>query len=223
MKEMYSKAEDCYELSNYLYRKLRNKIRFVVNTYQEVVIGVFYSSGKNWLNNTDGLIFSYKFSKDEFLRIEIGSYKYNKNSDGEKLAALSDFYEILSERYGKPTLFYTIKDDEEGTLSLQWNFIDKEETIQSFKDDTCFDDASVDKLIVFGEEKPNSNNFGFGLNSKTKEFISKQVGVPFELIDLVSENIEDYTYYKTGSEIKVPDDSKIEGRKVVSYEKKLRK
>ena len=135
------------------------------------------------MSNGQCLPFYFKYSKNEFLRISVGSNHFG-SSLGEKLAALSDFYEILSEEYGEPTLFYTTKEDEEGLLTLQWSFINKEEEIEKFKNGKYFDDAEVDKLIIFGEKGDTEKN---NLSDKTKQIISKRVGLPFELIYLVDD------------------------------------
>lgn len=219
MKEIYSKGEDCYKLAIELEEKLQYKIEFMVSPYQGCVSGKYFSHYRKPSNGTQylfekGLPFYYKFCNEGFLRIEVGSFYPYKNSMGEKLAALSDFYEVLSEMYGEPTVFYTIQDDVEGCVSLHWSFVNKEEDIEKFKNGTFFDDGETDELIVIGEEKPSNNSYR--LNDTTKRFISKEIGLPFELIHLVDENIEDFVKYKTGKEISVPVGAKIEGLTVTS-------
>ena len=93
------------------------------------------------------------------------------------MAALSDFYSILSKEYGDPTVFYTIKGDDKEFLTLQWAFINKEEEIVKFQNGTYFDDAEIDKLIVIGKNKENIESYSF--NDTTRNFISRQVGLPF--------------------------------------------
>lgn len=219
MKEIYSKDEDCYKLAIELKKKLKDKIEFMGSPYQGFISGKYFSHYRKPHNETQylfekGLPFYYKFCEEGFLRIQVGSFYPYKNSMGEKLAALSDFYEVLSEVYGEPTVFYTIKDDEEGCISLHWSFVNKEEDIEMFKNGTFFDDGETDELIVIGEEKPSNNSYR--LSNTTKRFISKEVGLPFELIGLVDENIEDFVKYKTGKEISVPVGSKIDGLNVIS-------
>ena len=219
MEEIYSKGEDCYKLAIELKKKLKDKIEFCGSAYQECVSGKYFSHYRKPSNGTQylfekGLPFYYKFCNEGFLRIEVGSFYPYKNSMGEKLAALSDFYEVLSEMYGEPTVFYTIQDDVEGCVSLHWSFVNKEEDIEKFKNGTFFDDGETDELIIIGEEK-NSNN-SYRLSDTTKRFISKEVGLPFELIHLVDENIEDFVKYKTGKEISIPVGAKIDGLNVTS-------
>jgi len=220
MCEVYSNAEDCNKIAKLLYGKLRNKIEFYGTTYQEVVSGKYhclpysaYESYNDYLK--DELSFSYKFCENGFLRISIGDLIY-KNSVGHKLAALSDFYETLSEIYGMPTLFYTIRDDDENTLNMQWSFSRVEEYIQEFRNGTAFDDAEIDELIVFGETKVQNNSHR--LNDTTRMLISRQIGLPFEMIYLIDEHIEDFIKYKHGKAMWVPKDKKVNGYPVTTLE-----
>lgn len=219
MKEIYSNSEDCYELAIELKKKLKNKIEFCGSAYQACVSGKYFSHYRNPHNETQylfekGLPFYYKFCNEGFLRIQVGSFYPHKNSMGEKLAALSVFYEVLSEMYGEPTVFYTMQGDEEGCVSLEWSFVNKEEDIEKFKNGTFFDDGKIDELIIIGEEI--ISNSSYRLSDTTKRFISKKVGLPFELIGLVDENIEDFVKYKTGKEISIPVGAKIDGLNVTS-------
>lgn len=198
MAELYSKAEDCSKMANYLYNKLKGKIEFYGSTYQEVIYGKYHCLPFNLYANyeeyrNDELSFSYKFCENGFLRISIENV-ISKKSLGHKLAALSDFYLALSEMYGLPTTFYTLKDDDEESINLQWSFIEKEEDIKDFKEGTMFDDAEIDKLIIFGEQSSINE-----LSDKTKTYISNQIGLPIELIYLLDENIEDFIKFKYGT------------------------
>ena len=206
-REMYSNAEDCHELASELKSKLKDKIRYTTSTYLEIINGEFHSLPYKHYNldynkyQKDTIKFAIKYQKDVFLRLTIYD-DINKLSLGHKLAVLSDFYEALSNDYGIPTLFYTIKDDEDGSLFLEWAFKEKDETINEFKYGNPFDDGVVDKLIVFGESKENDDKSIFsGLNEITKDYIAKSFGLPYELILLMDDNIEDYIYYKKGKKI----------------------
>lgn len=197
MTELYSKAEDCSKLANYLYKRLHGKVEFSGSTFQEVIYGKYHCLPFNAYENyeeyrKDELSFSYKFCENGFLRISVENV-ISKKSLGHKLAVLSDFYIALSELYGLPTVFYTIKDDEDESINLQWSFIQKEEDIKEFKEGTAFDDAETDELIIFGEQS-NINE----LSDKTKTYISNQIGLPIELIYLLDANIDDFLSYKQG-------------------------
>ena len=223
MQELYSNDKDCYQLYKMLRKKMGNKIEYCDTPYAELFEGKYFSHYREPHSDLDylferGLPFYYKFCKDGFLRIGVGSYHHN-TSIGEKLAALSEFYEVLSEKFGEPTVFYTTKNDDEGLLSMQWSFINKEEDIQEFKEGTCFDDAEIDKLIIIGEPKQKTD--GYQLNDITKKIISKHIGLPFELLSLVDENIEDFIKFKTKKELSIPEGEKIDGIPVTSSEKKL--
>ena len=224
MKEMFSKTNDCYLLAKKMKQKLRNKIDFYGSINTPLPSGKYLSKYKKkngeYMFNGHCLSFYFKFSKNEFLRISVGS-NYVGNEFGEKMAALSDFYEVLSEEYGKPTLFYTIKDDDEGLLTLHWSFINKEEEIEKFKNGTYFDDAEIDTLIIFDEKIDNMEDYN--LSDTTKEIISRRVGLPFELLDLVDEDLENFVKHKKGREVTIPIGAKIDGYPVTSFEKKLEK
>ena len=56
-----------------------------------------------------------------------------------------------------------------------------------------FDDVETDELIIIGEPKQKTD--GYQLSDITKKIISKHVGLPFELLSLVDENIEDFIKY----------------------------
>lgn len=224
MQKLYSKDEDCYELYKTLRKKMGNKIEYSGTPYTELFYGKYFSYYREPHSDLDylyerGLPFHYKFCKNGFLRIGVGSSIYHNTSVGEKLAALSDFYEVLSEEFGEPNVFYTIKNDDEGLLSMQWAFINKEEEIQKFKDGTYFDDAEIDELIIIGESKQKTDSYQ--LSYRTKKIISEHIGLPFELLSLVDENIEDYVKFKTGKELNIPEGTKIEGVPVTSFEKNM--
>jgi len=112
---------------------------------------------------------------------------------GHKFVALSDFYQVLSEKFGEPTLFYAVCDDEDGTLNFQW----------SFQSGEVFDDAFVDILIVMGTSYKNGTDYQ--LSSETRNTLAHKIGLPFELISLVeSDYMDDFVKYKTGESIHYP-------------------
>ena len=206
MKELYSNADDCLTLAKYLKRRLKYKIEFQGSTYQEVVSGKYhclryseYMDYEAYLKDT--ISFCYKFLANGFLRITIEDHIYQKGL-GIKLAALSDFYEVLSEMFGEPTVFYTIKDDDRNGINLQWSFVNKEEDIENLKNGTFFDDGETEELIFFNETT-KTNNVST-LNPKTKKIIEKAFGIPFELLQLVDLNIEDFIKYKFENITNVP-------------------
>ena len=159
--EWFSKEEDCYILAKKLKKTLGNKIDFYGSIRTPIPSGKYLSSyrknnGEHMFNG-HCLPFYFKFSNNEFLRIGVGA-NYSCNSFEEKLAALSDFYEILSKKYGEPIVFYTTKNDDKGLLNLQWSFINKDKEIEKFKSGTYFDDTEIETLIVIGEKKKMLKN-----------------------------------------------------------------
>ena len=217
MKELYSSAEDCYKLSKLLNSKLRDKIEFSGSTFLEVVIGNYhslpYSRYESFLSyKYDVVEFCYTFLENGFLRISVSDSAYKKASMGHKLAVLSDLYQVISEKYKEPSVFYTLKDDDENSINLEWNFIQKEDTIEAYKNGTIFEDEQVKDLIIIGEQ-----NKTFSLNNRTKELISKNIGLPYEMIYLVDENIDEYVLYKKG-EIDQIEEVKDEGYPIETLE-----
>lgn len=190
MSEIYSNEDDCYLLAKELMKKLKNKIDFFRPMRTSIPSGKYLSSyrrnNKESMFNGRWLLFYFEFSKDEFLRVGVRSNYYG-SSLGEKLAALSDFYQVLSEEYGMPTVFYTTKNDDD-LLNIQWSFIDKEDAIEKFKNNTYFSDTKINNLIVFDPKM---------------EKISKEAGLPFELLYLVDEDIENYVKHKKGIDVNI--------------------
>lgn len=217
--EYYSKAADCFDLSRMLRYKLGDKIRFYTSTYIEIPSGTYMSPyrSKNGENMLFGgsLPFYYTFSKNEFLRISVGSNS-KRTELSEKMAALSEFYEAVRGEFGEPTVFYTTENDGEDLISLHWSFVGKEEEIAKFKSGTYFDDAEIDTLVVIGERECD-------FSDEVKEIISSSIGLPFDLIDLIDDDVENYRKYKTGKEVEVPVGAKIDGVSVTSRRRKVKK
>ena len=163
MSEIFSNADDCCKLARKFKKQLGDKIDFYGSINTPLPSGKYLSlyrrsNGEYFSYNCNCLPFYFKFAENGFLRIGVGSHSKD-NSLGEKLAALSDFYEVLCEEYGEPTVFCTTKEDDEGLLTLQWSFINKEEEIAKFQNGTYFDDAEIDTLIVFGQKKDNIEGY----------------------------------------------------------------
>ena len=223
MKELYSRTEDCLELYKILKRKMGTKVECYGNPHTELFSGKYFSYYKSYRSDFDylfdrGLPFYYKYRKNGFFRIQIGDDLPKNTSLGEKLAALSDFYGVLKEEFGEPTAFYTIKDDDEGLISLHWSFVNKEEDVKRFKEGTFFDDIETDELIIFGEPIEEK---GYQLSDATKKMSAERIGLPFELLTLVDQNLEDYVKFKNGEKPSVPEGARIDATPVVSYERKL--
>lgn len=59
----------------------------------------------------------------------------------------------------------------------------------------------------------------FKLSSKTKEIISKRIGIPYEkLIQMDDEEIEAYIEQKTGKKITWPKGAKVDGLPIMTME-----
>ena len=60
---------------------------------------------------------------------------------------------------------------------------------------------------------------GFKLSSKTKEILSKRIGIPYEkLIQMDDEEIEAYIEQKTGKKITWPNGAKVDGLPIRTME-----
>jgi len=60
---------------------------------------------------------------------------------------------------------------------------------------------------------------GFKLSSKTKEILSKRIGIPYEkLIQMDDEEIEAYIEQKTGKKITWPKGAKVDGLPIMTME-----
>lgn len=221
MKELYSNADDCYKLACLLKNRLKGKIEFSGSTFQELIIGNYHSLSYDKYDTfleyrNDVVEFSYKFLENGFLRISVCDSAYKKASIGQKLAVLSDLYEVLSEDYGQPLVFYTLKEDDLNSINLEWDFIQKEDTIEAFKNGSMID-AEVDELIIIGEDEEKTSCYS--LSNRTKELISKTIGLPYEIIYLVDENIEDFVLYKKGEKMSYMEDAKIDGYPIKNTER----
>ncbi len=196
MDNIMSSAEDCHYLSLYLKDELKEKIRFNTPMWLEVINGEYFFEGGSYKGFfRKGINFYIKYNKEEFLRLQVCS-SYLNESFGQKLTVLSELYKVISKKVGEPIVFYTTKDDDEKTLSLEWAFKNKESVIESFRTGTRFDDAQIDKLIVIGEQTQNN----YELNDLTRSMLSKQIGLPFEMLPLINENIEDFIKYQNGKD-----------------------
>ena len=180
------KAINYHSLTKKLTKNLKGNIEFlsltyIENPYARYISPYYMNESDNGINE---LPIHLKLSDDEFIRVSISS-SYKETEFGEKLAALSDFYEALKKEYGEPTLYYTIKNDEENSLNLQWSFIDKEQDIAEFKNNTYFADVDIDELIIIN--KPIET---------MKQIYSRRIGLPFDLIHLIDQDRTNYFKHK---------------------------
>ncbi len=210
MKEVYSNEKDCRELRKILGKALGEKMEIYGVPY-EVVTGYyhsfpFYSEGYF----KDKLEFYYKYCNHEFLRIGVGDC-ISKSSDGHKLAALSDFCEALVEQFGEPTLFYTIKEDDEGMMNFQWCLQlspeAREQEIQMFREGTSTADAEIDCLIIMGEDR--------SISEETRKLFLERMGLPFDMFPLIDKNVQDYIKYREVQE------RNTENQKESGYQKRI--
>lgn len=206
MREVYSNDKDSLEIVRELNGKLKDKIYYLNRV--SPVIGEYaclsyenYGNYRQW--ELDKVSFYFKYC--QVLRVGIGNGLSPKTM-GHKFAALSEFYQVLSEKFGEPTLFYTVCDDKDGTLNLQWSFQNREEDIRTFQSGEAFDDAFVDTLIVMGTSYKNGTYYQ--LSSETRNTLAHKIGLPFDVISLVEPDyMDDFVKYKTGESMHYPSGS----------------
>jgi len=183
--KLRSNTDDCIELATILTESFQDRIEIFGTTtelalrgkYQSVPFNdSFFSSKDDYIQ--DRVLFSYEYNKDGYLRLKIHDGLY-EHSLGHKLAVLSDFYEVLYERFGNPCLFYMINDDSDECLYLEW----------------CFTNIkNISGLVRFSLYNPNVKKII--IIEKKEQKISKLLGLPRELMDLIDVNIDDYLRYK---------------------------
>lgn len=156
MQEMFSKAEDVNFLANELKKILGEKIS--INTFSlvnEVLTGKFILDGTK-IARFDGIDFNIKFSKGEFLRINVGEiyilapYEEKVEILKELVSAIS-LIEINGAPIGKPHAFYTIEENRIPIPYCDWAFAYKDEYLTELKENTMYEDTNIENLILFDE------------------------------------------------------------------------
>ena len=150
-----SKEEDIKFLSHKLKEKLGDKIS--INTYelsQEVLNGKFIFDKKDTFKY-NGVDFHIKYSANEFLRINVGEIEIYKHYM-EKVEALLEITKALSKIttkegaiIGNPLAFYYIETDGYFTPYCDWAFTNQEEYKQELINNTMYDDAKIENLIIY--------------------------------------------------------------------------
>ncbi len=181
--EVCSKEQDCFDLFGKLKSNMGNRLELFGSAFKPFVTGRFYYNCNE--KDRDNLPFYYKFNKDYFLRVGIGTFYPGKTCFASKLYALSSFYQTIKEYYGEPSVYFTVKDGDEDIIFLEWIFKDKERIIEDIKNSDYFTDGFTNNVIEINEY----NDFN---RSKAKELISKQLGLPFDLIKLVDNDPSTY-------------------------------
>jgi len=158
MKEMFSKSKDVEFLAYELKKILGDKIEINYFTLGQEVL-----TGKICLDDTklirfNGIDFNIKYSKGEFLRINIGEI-YISTPHEDKIDALKVITQALSKikidedlKIELPDAFYEIKENGILIPYCEWAFANKDEYLSELKNNTMFDDADIENLIIFNEE-----------------------------------------------------------------------
>ena len=199
------------EIAEILIEKLKNKITNI--TIMSEMINGYYKSPYN--KKDEGVIpFIIRYKKDNNLKIAIG-YLHNDKNNGtspENMAALSELYTVIREMFGEPTLF----EDSSYLIQLRWFFKDKDKVKQQYIERY---QKKSGLLIIFD----NNINKESDNNKIVKQIMERKVGLPFGLIKLIDDEIEEYIKYKTGRIVMYHSGDLIDGYPITSYEEKLKK
>lgn len=147
MEEVSSKVNDCKWLANRLKIQMGKYVSF--NQYgmdKQTLIGTYNkrgTEGPSWFN-TGTTVFYIKFCKGDFLRIqiEIGSDSNDiSNAMIELTKALAPIIQD-GKPIGFPLAIYRVGD----LLTCEYSFKNPELIISALKDNTMFDDVSIENL-----------------------------------------------------------------------------
>ena len=158
MEETFSKAKDVKFLAIELEKRIGEFIsinRFALG--QEVLTGKIILD-KSQSARLNGIDFNIKYSKGEFLRINIGEINlissYIKKEEAANLLVdtISQINLENNEYIGNPDAFYQIDNGGFYIPYYDWAWKNKEEYLRELKDNTMFDDADVENLIIFDKQ-----------------------------------------------------------------------
>ena len=137
-------------------------------------------------HNDNALNYNLVLLPDNYLRIEIGALK-KKIPMGEGMAALSDFYTVLREEYGEPSVFYITKNIlGDQCINLQWMFKEKKPD-ESNLNDYLNNLDRIQSVIML------NNNYSY-----SDEMIMNKFLLPVQLLDLIGDDLENYIKYRSG-------------------------
>ena len=199
------------ELVEILKRKLKDKITRI--KIQNDMIDGYYKSPYN--KKDEGIIpFLIRYKKDNNIKIAIGYPHNDKNNrtGPENMAALSELYTVISEIFGEPTLF----ENSPNLIQLRRFFKDKDKVKQQYIERY---QKKSGLLIIFD----NNLNKESDIDKRVKQIMERKVGLPYDLIKLIDDEIEEYIKYKTGRIVMYHSGDLIDGYPITSYEEKLKK
>ena len=210
-----------YELAQRLKSKMGEKIEFYGFLSTPDPLGKYLSLyrkniGEN-MHNGHLLSFCFHYVNDNILRLSIFS-DFGDHSLEEKMAALSEFYEVLRHDFDEPDIFYVSKNEDGERINLQWSFAKKDEIIKRINEGNYFKNKDIVQIIILGEKDDNKEEV---LSEDTRKKISYTVGLPFELIHLIKDHLKDFLKYKLGKEKIIVSDEDVDDE--VLSEKKLEK
>ncbi len=198
---MENKSTTEYELvKTLLTQNLGNKMRLFYQKNNKAVgqyISKFNQTTLDEYPYEESLEFKFKLKENDSFEISVDDF-YSNQGDciGQKLAALSDFYQILKRRYGEPSIFYR-KDNK---LFFYWALKSKEEEKQKkIKEKLLEEENNIEDVIIIKAKDDNDE-----LRKNTSELI----GLPFELTDYLEQYIDDFVLYKTPRQNQIRENKK---------------
>ena len=104
----------------------------------------------------NGIDFNIKYRKEEFLRINVGEIylqsSYLKKEQALKVLAKALSYIDGCKNIGKPDASYLIDKNGFYIPYYDWVWKNKEEYLRELKNNTMFDDANIEKLVIHYNE-----------------------------------------------------------------------
>ena len=175
-----------YDLTTDLRKKIDGKVYFVKLWYGRY-LSPYRVANKEFVSGST-IDFSIDFSSGSFLRIGVSSLKNIETSIGERMAALSDFYTVLSKEYGEPKMFYITKDFlGYEHINLQWMFNKRDKKTDSTDLNEYLDDQEDIKSVIM-----------LGNNTYSEKMATEKFLLPAKTLPLISMDLENYIMHRGG-------------------------
>ena len=175
---------ESYQLSNLLKENLKDKILFYNSCYDKNVLGKYSSYEEQ------NILFQFSYQKKQYLNLLVGA---NKNSFGEKLAVLSEFYGIFAKEFGGSSVFYVTKN---GFLNFYWDLTLNKSKMKEIEDN-CYSNDNIIEFIFMGRTM-----FSF-FDKEFKDNFFEQYHLPIDLVNVLNQNFEEFLKYREMARILV--------------------
>lgn len=200
MNGRYPNYHNCTLIAELLHKNLGRRV--ILSKGGIIILGKYssflhedYKSYNDY--DSDRLNFSCKCLEDS-LMLAVFDNIDKKGTRGQKLAALNDFYRLLSNKFGEAASFYTKKNDDDNALNLIWDLSNSKNDKYSLD----IDSSKIDELILF--DKDDTMEFK-KYKDDLKIDYNIDIYLPSKLFPLIMENRDDfikYSSYQTDSSVK---------------------